>query len=251
MPDGPSAGRGLVYRPAPIPVRIERRLHRFGARVRLPGGAVVLAHVPNPGRMHELLTPGARGWMVPSSDPLRRTAGTLVTLRHGRTLVSIDTLLPNRLVGRLLADSGGPARLGVDRGPWRAEIRFGASRIDFGVPGPALERPRALMEVKSANLRVGRAAHFPDAPTVRGTRHVRELARAARSGSQCTVLFVVQRSDVRSVGPNRAIDPAFGDACDEAASVGVRFTALQLVLRSDRASLGRSLPWDPLSKTGM
>jgi sugar fermentation stimulation protein A len=240
--DGPDVSPGYRYAPHVIPVRIELRLHRFGARVRGADGRTVVAHVPNPGRMRELLLPGARGWMVPSADPLRRTAGTLVVLRHGRTLVSIDTQLPNRLVAQRLVSVGGARTLGVADGPWRPEVRYGASRMDFGISGATPARPRALLEVKSANLRVGGAALFPDAPTVRGTRHVRELARAARTGTMAFVLFVVQRADVGSVGPHRRMDPAFGSACDEAVQAGVTFGAVQLVVRPGEARLGRRVP---------
>ncbi|MCI4366403.1 MAG: DNA/RNA nuclease SfsA, partial [Thermoplasmata archaeon] len=109
-------------------VSLVRRLHRFGAIVRDPSGRSVLAHVPNPGRMRELLRPGARGWMVPSEDPRRRTVGTLVALRHGRTLVSIDTQLPNQLVAKRLAAPGGPGSIGAPAGVWRPEYRYGHSR---------------------------------------------------------------------------------------------------------------------------
>jgi sugar fermentation stimulation protein A len=225
-----------------VAVEVERRLHRFGALVRDPNGRSLLVHVPNPGRMRELLRPGASAWMIPSLDLRRKTVGTLVALRHGRTLVSIDTMLPNRLVGIRLAIPGGAETLGVPGGPWRSEIRFGRSRLDFGIPGPSPDRPEALLEVKSANLRVGRRALFPDAPTARGARHVRELAQAARGGVRAGVLFVVQRGDVGAVGPHRRMDPEFGNACDDAVRAGVTFAAVRLIVRPVGARLGPRLP---------
>ncbi|HTT25560.1 MAG TPA: DNA/RNA nuclease SfsA, partial [Thermoplasmata archaeon] len=95
---------------------------------------------------------------------------------------------------------------------------------------------------KSANLRVGEGALFPDAPTVRGARHLRELGRAARGGTRAAVVFVVQRGDVRSVGPHRRMDPAFGMACDAAVRDGVRFTAVRLQVRPTGAALGPPVP---------
>jgi sugar fermentation stimulation protein A len=199
--------------------------------------------------MLELLKPGATGWMVPSDDPARLTRGTLVSLRHGRTLVSIDTQLPNRLVRDRLAQPGGGSSLGVPDGSWRAEVRFGASRLDFGIPGASVRQPLALLEVKSANLRVGRSALFPDAPTVRGSRHVRELAAAARAGIRAGVLFVVQRGDVEAVGPHRRMDPEFGDACDTARRAGVTFSAVRLIVTPSGAALGPPVPVRGLPST--
>lgn len=192
--------------------------------------------------MAELLRPGARGWMVPFATPGHRTAGQLVAVEHAGTLVSLDTQAPNRLVGRWLATEAGRRRLGVPAGAWRAEARFGRSRLDFAILGERPQAPRALLEVKSANLRVGGEARFPDAPTVRGVRHLQELAEAARRGIDATVLFVVQRGDCRAVGPHRALDPAFGRACDLAARAGVRFRAVRLRVRPDRLAIGADLP---------
>ena len=132
--------------------------------------------------------------------------------------------------------------MGVPEGPWKPEFRFRRSRLDFGIPGPWAARPRALLEVKSANLRVGPIALFPDAPTARGTRHVQELTAAARAGTVAAVLFVVQRGDVRGVGPYRRMDPEFGRACDQALRNGVTFSAVRLRVRPEGASLGGRLP---------
>jgi sugar fermentation stimulation protein A len=192
--------------------------------------------------MEELLVPGVRGWIIPFDTPGRQTAGQLVEVRHGRTTVSLDTQLPNRLVGRWLDTPEGRRALEVPDGPWRREVRYGGSRIDFGLTAEPNDRPRALLEVKSVNLRVGKRARFPDAPTTRGVRHLEELTRAARRGTQATVLFAVQRNDCRSVGPNRAMDPAFATAFDRASEAGVRFRAVWLSVHPDRVGIGGPLP---------
>ena len=233
---------GVRYVPAPVAVTVVRRLHRFGAEVLDASGRRRYAHVPNPGRMAELLRPNAVGSMVPAVSAARVTDGTLVSLRHRASWVSIDTQLPNRLVGATLAAPGGAGSLGLAPGRWRPEVPYGTSRFDFarfdGGPGS----PTALLEVKSANLRVGSEAHFPDAPTSRGARHVRELASAARRGIEASVLFVAQRSDIAAVRPNRAMDPAFADACDAAAAAGVRFRAARLRVRPEGAHWQSRVP---------
>jgi sugar fermentation stimulation protein A len=82
-----------------------------------------------------------------------------------------------------------------------------------------------LAEVKSVTLVEGDRGLFPDAPTARGARHVRELSALARRGEPSAVVFVVQRPDARSVTPNRATDPAFADAMAGAARAGVSLLA--------------------------
>ncbi|MCL5027011.1 MAG: DNA/RNA nuclease SfsA, partial [Chloroflexi bacterium] len=115
----------------------------------------------------------------------------------------------------------------------RPEFTYGHSRFDFWLSGrdvgcPAsdlLAPPDCLVEVKSVTLMRDGVGLFPDAPTVRGRRHVTELAEAVRAGHRAAVVFVAQRSDVRSFVPNDALDPAFGAALRAAAAAGVEVHA--------------------------
>ena len=227
------------YGGRPEEVLLLARPNRYRARVRRPGGGRPFdVHVPNPGRMEELLVPGStRGYVVRAPGPTRKTAFDLVAVRHGRSLVSIDPRASNRLARAALERrwlTGAPA------GPWSAEVRWGRSRLDFGRRDPQ-GRLTALLEVKSSNLRVGSTALFPDAPTLRGTRHLEELVRARRAGRFAGVLFVVQRRDVRSFAPNRALDPAFARAFDRARAAGVRVWAISLRVRPGRLEWGTPL----------
>jgi sugar fermentation stimulation protein A len=219
------------------------RPNRYLALVRgTAGGRPFHAHVPNPGRMTELLVPRRTiGWVVAASGESRKTAYTLVMVRHRGTIVSVDTLSANRIVGaHLRATNGPPGPRGLRS--WRREVALGHHRFDFGRYDPATGALTELLEVKSVNLRVGSMAVFPDAPTVRGTRHLTALARFARSGGRASALFLVQRDDVVAVGPNRAMDPAFAQAFDRARRAGVRFRARTVQLRPGRLSWGRAIP---------
>lgn len=237
-----TGGAPAVGYPRPVrPVRFLRRTNRYLAEVRLlPGGPVVRAHVPNPGRMEELLVPGeTTGYAVPVSREGRSTGYDLVSVRAGGRLVSIDTRVANRMVGAALR-RGQLRRFGP--GPWRSEVRFGASRLDFGVPSPNGRGYSRLLEVKSSNLRVGSTGLFPDAPTDRGRRHLQELARAARTGVAAGVLFLVQRDDVQEVRPNAALDPEFARAMERAGAAGVQFSAQSISVRPGRLEWGGPLP---------
>lgn len=236
----PNPSCTVRYAGRPSAVRFLSRPNRYLARVALVDhGEPFEAHVPNPGRMGELLLPNrTRGYIIPAGHPGRRTSFDLVSVYHGGELVSIDTRIANRIVGKVLA-AGGLPEFGA--GPWRSEPTWGRSRFDFGVPDPE-GGYRALLEVKSSNLRVGSAASFPDAPTVRGSRHVRELTRAARAGRRAGVVFVVQRSDVDRFRPNSTLDPEFARALRRAAAAGVLLRANLLRVTPGGARWGPELP---------
>jgi sugar fermentation stimulation protein len=191
--------------------------------------------------MVELLRPGrTEGWAVPVvGHPERKTRWDLVAVRNRRTLVSIDSRIANRLVGRVLSARTAPSD---PLSAWRSEVRVGRHRIDFGRVRAGEIAPLSLLEVKSSNWRIGDTAYFPDAPTVRGAAQVRALATAARAGVDARVLFAVQRSDVRSFSVHRGRDPEFADACDESRRAGVKFTARTLRVRPSGVAWGRPLP---------
>ena len=192
-----------------------RRDNRFRATVEVAGEPVA-AHLPNSGRLTELLTPGRRCWLVEFDDPRRKTRFDLALVAYADTLVSVDARLPNRLLAEALA----AGRLEPFRGYSRVEqeVRLGESRLDFRLSGSA---GVCWVEVKSVTLVEHGIARFPDAPTVRGVRHLRELTRVVGEGTGAAVAFVIQRSDARRFAPHEQADPDFAAALREAASVGV------------------------------
>jgi sugar fermentation stimulation protein A len=226
------------YTGTPRAVVFLDRPNRYLAWVRGRAGAPFEAHVPNPGRMGELLRPGvSSGWAIPAAGPNRRTGFDLVSVRHRGGLVSIDSRIANRLVARALAEGAWPE---MGPGPWKAEVPYGSSRIDFGQAES--DHCTALLEVKSSNLRLGPYASFPDAPTLRGARHLRELARAARRGVRASVLFAIQREDVSAFRPNEALDPEFARSLRAAARAGVVLSARTLRVRPGGVGWGRAVP---------
>lgn len=225
---------------APPPLhegRFVERPNRFLTVVELEGRRVE-AHLPDPGRLKELLLPGARVWVRPADSPNRKTAFTL-TLVEAPTgeLVSLVTTLPNRLVEEALR-AGSLAEL---RG-WaieRAEYTWGDSRFDFLL---VRDGRRLLLEVKSVTLVEEGRALFPDAVTARGARHVRELIAARQEGWETAVLFVVQRRDAESVTAARSIDPGFADALAAAREAGVRLLAYRCSVTLEEAVITDPLP---------
>ena len=201
------------------------RPNRFVAEVELEGRRETV-HVKNTGRCRELLLPGARVILASGEGAGRKTAWDLVTVwKPGLGWVNLDSQAPNRTVREWLDRGGLP---GVTR--IRPEYSFGASRVDF-----YLERggKRVLMEVKGCTLEREGVGWFPDAPTLRGAKHLRELAAARREGWDCILAFVIALPGIKRVLPNRAMDPAFADALEEAEKAGVEILHLPCAVGPD------------------
>ena len=192
-----------------IPAVFVDRPNRFIAHVEMDGRRETV-HVKNTGRCRELLLPGAEVWLSGSENPARKTAWDLIAVRkEGGLLVNIDSQAPNAVAREWLETQN----LDVIR----PEYVYGQSRLDF-----MMERgnERFLMEVKGCTLERDGIGYFPDAPTERGARHLRELANAA--GYQSILLFVIQMDGIDEVRGNRETDPAFCEALENAKKAGVR-----------------------------
>jgi sugar fermentation stimulation protein A len=184
------------------------------------GGCQCYAHVPNSGRMRELLYPGAslRLREMPGDD--RKTTHEVVLARHKRLWVSIDARLAPGLLAEYLRRH--PEAMGSVRA-LRAEVTHGASRLDLQAD---TDRGPWMIETKSVTLCRDGLGLFPDAPTERGVKHLRELAAIARAGGNAAVVFVAQRADVRAVASNEATDPRFAAALRDAVEAGVLALAI-------------------------
>ena len=212
------------------------RPNRFIARVELDGRTEAV-HVKNTGRCRELLVPGAEVTLTEPGTPGRRTRYDLITVRKGNgVLFNLDSQAPNRVVREWLDT------LECDR--ILPEYQYGASRLDFCMEKGGRQY---LMEVKGCTLEVDGIGYFPDAPTERGTRHLRELTEAIKAGYRCAIAFVIQMDDVTEVRANRATDPAFADALEEAQRTGVRTLFLPCHVEADSIAVVRSLCPDPFA----
>ena len=192
------------------------RPNRFIAHI-LINGEPETVHVKNTGRCRELLFPGAEVWMEKSENPSRKTAYDLIAVRkESGLLVNIDSQAPNKVVREWLETQ--------DFTEIVPEYTYGNSRIDF-----YMEKceEKYLLEVKGCTLEVDGIGYFPDAPTERGVKHLRELARAAAEGYRAAVAFVIQMDGVTEVRPNTDTHPAFGVALQEAREAGVEVLFLQ------------------------
>lgn len=193
--------------------RFIARPNRFIAYVELDGHTETV-HVKNTGRCRELLVPGAAVVLAESANPARRTRYDLVAVRKGSRLVNMDSQAPNAAALEWLR-AGNVFPTGTEIRP---EFTWGDSRFDIAAFTPEL----ALLEVKGVTLERDGMVLFPDAPTARGTKHLRQLAMFP---GQAYVLFVIQMQGAAYFTPNEATDPAFAAALRAARDAGVHVLA--------------------------
>ena len=173
-------------------------------------------HVKNTGRCKELLLPGIEVVLEISDNPSRKTKYDLICVyKENLGWVNIDSQAPNKVVKEWLAKQ--------DYDMIRPEYSIGKSRIDFYMEK---DGQKYLMEVKGCTLEIDGIGYFPDAPTERGVKHLRELQKAAQKGYQCYVAFVIQMEGIHEVRPNVKTHPEFGVALEEARQAGVHVLCL-------------------------
>ncbi len=217
-----------------LPATFLSRPNRFLGEVEIDGERAP-CFIPNPGRMRELLSPGARVYVIERRSPLRKTGYDMVLVELDGVLVSVDSRVPNAVLGEAIAGGKVPEFRGFRVG--RREPTFLDSRLDFELT----DGEKMLLEVKSCTLVVGGVGLFPDAPTRRGRRHLEALTEALSLG-RAAILFHVQRGDASSLMPNEGADPAFSGALRRAAGEGVEVYAYNSRVTLGEVSLNRRVP---------
>ena len=211
--------------------RFVDRPNRFIAHVEI-NGVVETVHVKNTGRCRELLLPGVRVILEVAANPDRKTKYDLIAVyKQGFGLINMDSQAPNKVVAEWLAGQGYDVV--------KPEYKYGSSRIDFYMEkfrmddGGQEVSERYLMEVKGCTLEIDGIGYFPDAPTERGIKHLKELAGAAGQGYHCIMAYVIQMEGINEVRPNIATHPAYGKAVEEAIAAGVKVLFLCTAVREN------------------
>ncbi|MDE7003956.1 MAG: DNA/RNA nuclease SfsA [Oscillospiraceae bacterium] len=231
--------------------RFLARPNRFIAQVELDGRPETV-HVKNTGRCRELLVPGCTVYLEGSANPARKTKYDLVAVEKARPglpplLINMDAQAPNRVFGEWLAAGGGRA-LGLPRPALlRPETVWGNSRFDFYWESEIVSRETSVpgcgfVEVKGCTLEEDGLALFPDAPTLRGVKHLRELIACHEAGYEAAVCVVVQMAGMTAFSPNDRTHPQFGEALREAAAAGVRVLALECAVTPDSLAITGPVP---------
>ena len=211
-----------------------RRRNRFIAEVAV-NEQVETVHVRNTGRLRELFIEGTPALLEPSSNPKRKTRYSLICVQKNGQWVNVDSTAPNYIVEEMVRSG----RLFSDVTYVKREQTFGNSRFDLYVEHGGQKH---YIEVKGVTLEVDGVARFPDAPTERGIKHIRELVEAKRQGYGASIIFVIQMKGVHRFEPNRATHADFADALKEAAAAGVEILAFDCIVTGDSLAGDLSIP---------
>ena len=212
------------------------RPNRFIAHVMLEGKTQTV-HVKNTGRCKELLVPGATVYLEESENPTRKTKYDLIAVEKVVTdestasqktiLINMDSQAPNKVAAEWISNN---KAYFPNLTLLKPEYTLGDSRFDFYAEyedNTACPH-KMLIEVKGCTLEKNGIALFPDAPTLRGLKHVRELSALSKSGEyECMVLIIVQMKGCNFFTPNRETHADFADALKEAKSAGVKIIAVE------------------------
>ena len=211
------------------------RRNRFVAEVEIDG-EVVDCHVKNTGRCRELFLSGVMVVLQESDNPNRKTRYDLIAVYKNGQLINVDSQVTNTVVEEWVKESGYFQSLKLVK----REVTYGKSRFDLYVEYG--EDKRAFIEVKGVTLEENGVARFPDAPTLRGVKHVEELITCMQDGYEAYLFFVVQMKCIKRVEPNWKTHPEFGYALQKAADAGVHLLAYDCLMTEDSIRADQPLP---------
>ena len=209
--------------------RFKSRPNRFIAHIEIDN-KIEICHVKNTGRCKELLLPDATVYVQHFDNPNRKTNWDLIAVKKGDTLINMDSQAPNKAVGEWLQAGG----LGFLPDKIKAEYQYEDSRFDFYLEH---EMERWLIEVKGVTLEEDGIALFPDAPTLRGIKHVDGLARHVKEGFHTAILFVIQMDGISYFTPNTKTQPEFAQALKNAELAGVNILAYDCAITPESMSI--------------
>lgn len=223
-------------------VKLIRRYKRFLADVAWPDGQVMTVHTANTGGMLGCSEPGSNIWIRDSENPKRKYLYSWeITEATNGALIGVNTHLANQLVVEAINDNIVSELQGYSL--VRTEVPYGEnSRIDILLEDEKKQLPVCYVEVKNVTARQDDFAIFPDAVTVRGTKHLNELIKMVEQGHRAVMCFCVQREDVKKFRAAVEIDPTYANTLNHAVSKGVQVIAYQASISPDQIFLQRSIP---------
>lgn len=215
------------------------RPNRFIAQVAI-NGTTEIVHVKNTGRCKELLLPGSTVYLSVAQNPQRKTKYDLIGVEKQRggkpeLTVNMDSQAANTIAEEWLKKG----YIFTKNATIRREVKYKNSRFDFYIEDGD---KKAFLEVKGVTLEQEGLALFPDAPTERGVKHIRELNECLKDGYEAYILFVVQMKEVHALSPNDTTHQAFGDALRQAAAAGVQVLAVDCNVTPDTVCADKRVP---------
>ena len=201
------------------------RVNRFIAHIDVDG-KVEVCHVKNTGRCKEILVKGCKVFVQEFDSKIRKTKFDLISVYKGNRLINIDSQVPNKMFSEWVK----LGNLFKDIKVFKSEVFYKNSRFDFYVE---YEDKKAFIEIKGVTLENEGVVLFPDAPTSRGVKHLKELVSAREEGYEAYVIFIVQMEGVKYFSPNYETHKEFGDTLSFCKNNGVNILAFDSVVLKD------------------
>ena len=205
------------------------RPNRFIAHVEI-NGKVEICHVKNTGRCKELLTPNAIVFVEENNNPNRKTEFSLIGVIKGKRIINMDSQVTNKVVHEWILKGN----LITEVTLIKPEKKYNNSRFDFYIE---TENRKIFIEVKGVTLESEGIVKFPDAPTERGVKHVKELCDCIKDGYEAYIIFVIQMKDVLHFEPNIETHKEFAEVLKEAAKNGVNIIAVDCEVKEDSINI--------------
>ena len=214
--------------------RFLKRPNRFIAKIEINGKEETV-HVKNTGRCAELLVSGAEVLVQKSENAERKTGWDLIGVRKADRLINMDSQIPNKAALEWVR----AGHLFPEKVQVTPEKTYGNSRFDLYV---CSEKRKAFIEVKGVTLESDNIARFPDAPTERGVKHLKELIHCMQEGYEAYLLLVIQMKGVDRFEPNWETHREFGETLQEAKKAGVHILAYDCLVEPDRMEIQDPVP---------
>ncbi len=207
------------------------RPNRFIANVIIDNN-IEICHVKNTGRCKELLIKGATLYLQKSDNTNRKSKYDLIAVEKGDRLINMDSQVVNTVALEFIPE------LFEDIVYVKPEYKYCNSRFDIYVE---TKTDKIFVEVKGVTLENDGVVSFPDAPTERGVKHLKELQKAVTEGYKAYVLFVVQMSDVKYFEPNIKTHPEFAKELKNAKESGVIPLAFDCAVTPESIEIGKPI----------
>ena len=208
-----------------IKARFISRPNRFIAEVEIDGN-IEIAHVKNTGRCKELLTEGTTVYVQKSDNPARKTKYDLITVVKNGMLINMDSQAPNKVFGEWVSQGNFAADVDLIK----PECKYGKSRFDFYIEAGGR---KIFAEIKGVTLEEEGIVMFPDAPTERGVKHIKELCECVKNGYEGYIFFIIQMEQCKYFTPNKATHIEFAEALKKASECGVNIKAMNCNVTKD------------------
>lgn len=212
-----------------------KRINRFVAEVEI-AGKKELVHVRNTGRCKEIFLPNSKIFLEEGTGEKRKTKYSLISVYKEDRLINVDSQIVNYVFEEAVQKNQIDFLMDCDL--FKREKTYKNSRFDFYYEKGS---KKGFIELKGVTLERENDTLFPDAPTTRGQKHLKELIKGVKEGYENYIIFLIQMEDTKIFRPNKETDPAFTETLKEAIEQGVSVLAFDSIISKTSITLNKAI----------